>query len=154
MRLGKFGLLDFWYFYIRPLPGRRRRPPQFCERRFTNRAIPLMFNTHKASMMDKKSPTKTLNKRSLWESLFRPRLRPSKCATPYFNAPNFFNYWCKLTPNWPLKCTPADAHAVACCTGPTTPANPRRAPKRFTTRSSRDGAFAATCAANVQRRCQ
>jgi len=139
-------------FFIRPLPG-RRRPPLVS--RLVDHGEPFQaeFTQDRHDCIEK-SPTKTLNKRSLWESLFRPRTRPPKCAIPYFRALHFFNFWCKSTPTWRLRCTPARASAVAYCTGPTTPANPRRAPKRFLETLDRDGAFAATCAASVQRRCR
>lgn len=114
----------------------------------------LTLDSHKDRMIENKSPKKTLNKRSFWESLFRPRTRPSKCAIPYFKVPNFFNFWRKLTPNVPIKCTKPDADAAACCTEPTTLANPGLAPKRFWVTLIFAGAFAATCAVNAQLPCR
>ena len=153
---GGFGFPGF--FKSGPCQGRQQAPPLVATLTKngiqSNNSLDVDLGLTLVLWPDKKSPTTTLNKRSLWESLFRPRSRPSKCAIPYFKAPNFFNFYCKLTPNWRPKCTPPYASAVACCTVPTTPANPKGAPKRLLATLNRDGAFAATCAVSVQRRCR
>ena len=147
------------FFKSGPCQGRRQAPPPWWQpspkRQPAQLHLECRLQVNAGTVASQKNlPLSTLNKRSLWESLFRPRTRPSKCAIPYFKAPNFFNYCCKLTPNWRPKCTPPCASAVAYCTGPTTLANPRLAPKRFLQTFNRDGAFAATCAASVQHRCR
>ena len=137
----------FGDFLVRPLPGRRRPPPP-CS------TDNLLMATRQRDGQ-KKSPTTTLNKRSLWESLFRPRTRPSKCAIPYFIAPNSFGCCFKLMPTQQNRCTQrfAPCAAMACCIRPITRESPRRVPKKFFGTFNRAGAFAAACAASAQRPC-
>lgn len=60
----------------------------------------------------KNLPLSTLNKRSLWESLFRPRSRPSKCAIPYSKAPDFFQLLLQIDTE-----LASQMHATPCACG-------------------------------------
>ena len=155
MCVGMFWVSEF--FKSGPCQGRRQAPPggnAYQNGSQPNDISNVDFVITLVLKGQKNLPLSTLNKRSLWESLFRPRTRPPKCATPYFKACDFFNSCCKLTPTWPLRCTPPRVHVAAYCTVPTTPANPKRAPKRLLATLNRDGAFAAAYAASDQRRCR
>ena len=120
-------VLVFGIFYIRPLPGPPAGPPPggnaYQYRHQPNNISNVDFGLTLLLDSHKKSPTTTLNKRSLWESLFRPRTRPSKCATPYSKIPNSSRCCCKLILTRLHKCNPVIAHAEQSCTKPTTRAS-------------------------------
>lgn len=146
----------FWFpeFFISgPCQG-AAGPPLFVSG-FINHRWPFLTEfTQDRLECNKKSPTTTLNKRSLWESLFRPRSRPFKCATPYFKIPNSLLYCCKLTCTRPRLCNRAIVHAAQPCTKPTTRASRGAARQNFVLNLRAGSAFAAVNAANERLRCQ